>query len=1442
MKLSTNALIVFVFGVCISAALESALAGPKARPVRVASAQSGGAETPPNSQLARGTGACCYGAACSVELDTTCAFGGGYYLGDGTDCSASPCDAGACCILDITTVICDDAAGTMDESTCTVEFEGTYIGGALCDSTADPCPACQFYDSDHCQADADSFIFTSDRNSGLRRADDFEAVGTLINRVCWRFGYYPAPGQPECADNPPDGAFEIRFYENSSGVPGLELANSPGSVIPDRRKRKAGTRIWDYSAPISPSITVSTGSCYWIEITADGTANCVTGWAGSDDGNSFSMWDGDGEYTIEDIQPDDMAFCIDTEIIPGSEPGIDGGCGRVDVACCLPGGDCDDLGVYGECFDAYGVHFFGEACGSITCPDPGNDDCAEAAVICEDLDIDGDVGACDNADGIEGPACSVSVPDCYDLSSCNAWNYDAYRCTVDTDNRLTNTDGPDTIGTDCQPSGNNAFQADVWYHVVAPCKGDMVVNMCNAESSYDALMGIFGDHTETCICPSDNDANLACSDDFCGGPAVASAAEVAVERDACYTIRVGGWSYDGTALDAAQGESELDIGFFCDFTHLYVDADVIGGANDGTSWPNAFASLQDALSEASLLGSITDIWVAEGTYHPDEGVGIGSGDRNASFQLLDGVAIYGGFVGNETQFGQRNVTDNVTILSGDLDDNDADPTSDCCTAHGTPGCDDVACETAVCAADAFCCIEPWDATCADLATTTYCVALCAPGDNSENSYHVVNGSGTDTTAALDGFTISGGNADLLGFVGGGVYNDSGSPTLSNCIFANNKADVEGGGIWNNGGSPIITDCTFTSNSATVGGAAVNTGAGCAPTYSGCIFSSNTATSHSGAMHNAPGSTPEVIDCRFSRNSAPGTGAVWSDSSDAVFVDCTFVDNVSTGAGPGALDVTTGEVEVVNCTFLGNEAESYGGALGARIGATVNVTNCVFSGNTAVNESGGAIVASDLGTNLTVTNSTFSLNDAGNLGGGIRVDTDAGAAVKNSIFWRNSDIGGMDESAQIDSSGGSAAVDYSIVQDGWTGGGGTGNSSGDPRFVDADGIDDIAGTEDDNVRLSPGSPGLDAGFNDALPADTEDIDDDGNVGELTPIDLAGYPRFKDDPFTDPDPGDAGTSGLPVVDMGAYEYTPPLLVDIDAVDGNQDGSSWENAFLDPAEALAVARDSAGAVTEIWVAAGEYPPTGGDRTASVELVDGVGVYGGFAGTEIFREDRNVKDNQTILSGDRNGDDASVACGNDSPDCDSFGGRCVEDFCIIADNNGDNVYHVVTASGVGPTTVLDGFTVTAGNANGSFEDSTDRGGGMHSNAGSPTVTHCTFRGNSATFGGGMHNKNDSSPTLIGCTFSGNSGTDAGGGMINVGSHPTLTNCTFSWNSATNFGGGMYSVNSSTPTLIDCTFSRNLATGDAAGGGMSSRFSSHPTLTNCTFTGNLADRGGGMH
>jgi len=175
---------------------------------------------------------------------------------------------------------------------------------------------------------------------------------------------------------------------------------------------------------------------------------------------------------------------------------------------------------------------------------------------------------------------------------------------------------------------------------------------------------------------------------------------------------------------------------------LYVNADAVGAAN-GSSWDDAFADLQDALTVAQAGG---EIWVAAGVYNPDRG----TGDRTISFELVCGTAIYGGFAGREECLDERDWVANQTILSGDLNGDDGprdcELVSDCCREHEGAGCDDPECEALVCASQPHCCnpLLPylWDESCQANAQDACCHLgswhACENSFMSPNRWNAIN--------------------------------------------------------------------------------------------------------------------------------------------------------------------------------------------------------------------------------------------------------------------------------------------------------------------------------------------------------------------------------------------------------------------------------------------------------------------------------------------------------------------------------------------------------------------------------------------------------------------------------------------------------------------------------------------------------------------------------
>jgi len=513
----------------------------------------------------------------------------------------------------------------------------------------------------------------------------------------------------------------------------------------------------------------------------------------------------------------------------------------------------------------------------------------------------------------------------------------------------------------------------------------------------------------------------------------------------------------------------------------YVDPDATG-ANDGSTWEDAFNCLQNALS-AARLGD--EIRVAEGIYKPDEDTDnpTGTADREATFQLKNGVILKGGYAGyGEPDPDKRDIETYETILSGDLDGNDVD-------VH-----------------------DPCD--------------LLTEPTRSENSYHVITNSNIDETAVLDGFTITAGNAngspDDQHDCGGGMFNNGRrnpcNPTVTGCTFIANSAAQLGGAMFNYGhgdgeANPIINNCTFLHNAARYeGGGMFNWEAHSAVTN--CTFAGNYSHDCGGAMSNV-GSNPTLRNCTFSDNFTTYMGGAMNnwEYANPSLTDCIFSGN-SADFGGGMNNDIASSPTLINCTFIGNTANNDGGGMCNGYPSSPTLTNCLFTGNSA--DKGGGIY-NGRNSNTMLTNCTLSGNSAQSAGGGIHNHFDSSPTLTNCILWGNDDSGGLDESAQI--FGGTVVVTYSCIQglDTFIG---NNNIADDPLFRDDDGPDNVVGTSDDNLRLMQGSPSIDQGDNAAIPVGVE-------------TDLDGHPRILD----------GRCYHRYIVDMGAYEFSYAYIGDFD-----------------------------------------------------------------------------------------------------------------------------------------------------------------------------------------------------------------------------------------------------------------------------------------------------------
>jgi len=253
-----------------------------------------------------------------------------------------------------------------------------------------------------------------------------------------------------------------------------------------------------------------------------------------------------------------------------------------------------------------------------------------------------------------------------------------------------------------------------------------------------------------------------------------------------------------------------------------------------------------------------------------------------------------------------------------------------------------------------------------------------------------------------------------------------------------------------------------------------------------------------------GANPTVRRCRVIHNRVVfGGGGMYLRAASPTFVDVVFETNFGASFG-GAIDMFSGCAPVFRaCSFIGNTAARAGGVevFGS---STPTLVNCLFRGNSATGAGGGGAMFIASNSNPTIRNCTIAFNNATAQGGGLLFSASAGT-LGNCIVWGNTGPGGGTVGQQLTTAA-SANVQYSIVQGGFIG---TGNLTADPLFLSTT-----------DLRLSAGSPAIDAGSNALVPAGTT-------------TDLAGLPRFVDDPATP----NTGVGTPPLVDLGAYEFQAP-----------------------------------------------------------------------------------------------------------------------------------------------------------------------------------------------------------------------------------------------------------------------------------------------------------------
>jgi hypothetical protein len=703
----------------------------------------------------------------------------------------------------------------------------------------------------------------------------------------------------------------------------------------------------------------------------------------------------------------------------------------------------------------------------------------------------------------------------------------------------------------------------------------------------------------------------------------------------------------------------------------------------------------------------------------------------------------------------------------------------------------------------------------DCFVDTICVA--------QGTYYPYNG---DPTSIFGGERSMTFNIPDSTVVQGGFPSGGAGPRNWQCNKTILSGDIDHDGLLNNKNSYHVVTTTNVSSVTVVdgfcirdgnanttgddrfGGGWFNNGRGPGkasnPTILNCFFINNNALRHGGAMANygdGGEASPMIINSQFRANAAGRGGAIFNYG----------------GAGKSS-------PSLINCILSGNLAvrdaanladrPGFGGAMyndgnGDGICAP-KITNCDFVGNLAYR--GGAMynVASSDNSSAVIVNSILWNNSATNQGNVFYNEGSAATTVSYSIIQSPSSASVNDASITGGSTTTVGALNNKFQVNG-----------ADPLFI----IPITAGlTSTGDFHVKPGSSVINM----------------GNTGIVTTTtDLDGKTRIYD-----------GT-----VDMGAYEspyktincstFTSNTIYVDSTATGANNGVDWDSAFTNLQDALNAAR-TCSVIDTIKVAQGTYYPS--DSTFYYDVCGNLII--------AFPPDRsisfNIPDSLVVQGGyPQGGGVRDIDCGNNKTI-----------LCGDVDRNGDtmnNAYHVVTTNFVSDKTVLDGFCISGGNANGAFPDN-DGGGWKNEGYGpnkrsNPTILNTIIRGNhAANFGGGMFNdgpqSGTASPILKNVIISENT-ANFGGGMYNYSflqgtSSPVLTDVIISGNVASNSGGGVYNgayLGTCSPIFTNVIISGNVATVYGGGGVFNDGYDgiSSPAFTNVVFNGNAAFLGGAM-
>lgn len=824
------------------------------------------------------------------------------------------------------------------------------------------------------------------------------------------------------------------------------------------------------------------------------------------------------------------------------------------------------------------------------------------------------------------------------------------------------------------------------------------------------------------------------------------------------------------------------------------------GSQDGSSWANAAPANQlQTIITASASGD--QVWVAKGTYKPTLEYG-GTGNTYKTFRLKEGVKVYGGFAGSETNISQR--TDfgfgqtNATTLTGDHNGND------------------------------------------DWSSGNYSTISATMTDNSRYVIYVYNISPALTNSCVvDGFIISG------AYAGSGMFVSSSgqthSPVVTNCNFCNNYASNYGGGVYFASTNGILSNCIIENNfSGNQGGGFYG--------WSNFILNNivrNNYASIGGGFYLQFGSPCALKNCTIQDNKAEYSGAgifAYNTSQTTNIIGNTINSNICQN-GQGAGVYVQGNVNLINNTISNNVSMYQGGGI-FTYNSNGEITNNTIVNNTSTGEAGGIYIYnySPILTNNTIAyNHSDNDNNAMGSGGGIYLNSGANGYFKNNLIANNYKGSGTTNPEDFFAST-TSMVDngYNLVEysTGYTWGG-TGDITGEQASLNID--ETLSGEQPQSIALLSGSVAINAGGTGT-----------NSTVSVPLLDQRGLARN-------------GNTDIGAFEYNGFPYMLPtnnVLFVTPNGSGTRDGSSWANAFdganfFNDTSKLAYAMKNLSSGIQIWVAAGYYLTTSGtNRSIFFELKDGVSLFGGFAGNETSIEQRNIFENIAYLSGNI----ASAGLVTDNSYHVIYGGSTtslsttIDGFTIMQGyangtsphNSGGGIYLSANSSlTLKNCNIKNNYGAQGGGGmfvlssvyfeNNVIENNTCNffGGGIYF-SGNGTIKNNVFQNNSATtFSGGISISVSSGETLLfeNNTLYNNTCSSSGGGTnISGAGTIVLTNNTFAYNYANQYGGAIR-INNSSPIITNNTIVYNHCdfnnSGSEYGGGIEVSGTSNPKFKN---------------